>query len=196
MEIPTYNEKELIQRLAQGNDAAFASLFHHYRHRIYVIAFRLLGSGSQAEDAVQEVFMKMWLKRQVLHEVEHFKAYLFTVARNHIFTSLKLLAREQRMETELSAAVSAIPDEKDVHIIHKEYEQILQRAIAQLPPQQCLIYKLSKEEGLKRNEIAARLQLSPETIKVHLANAMRSIRAFCLARMDLNTFLCLIWFLS
>ncbi|HEY9256602.1 RNA polymerase sigma-70 factor [Chitinophaga sp.] len=190
MELNTYNERELLLSLAKGNDNAFAGLFHHYRHRIYAIAFRLLGSTSQAEDTVQDVFLKMWLKRQELHEVSHFKAYLFTVTRNHIFTALKLLAREQLMESELSATM--ISNIKEAAIIQKEYEQILRNAIAQLSPQQELIYKLSKEEGLKRNEIADRLQLSPETIKVHLANAMRSIRAFCLARMDLNTFLLLI----
>lgn len=194
MEINTYNERELLLSLAAGNDDAFAGVFHHYRHRIYAIAFRLLGTASQAEDTVQDVFLKMWLKRQELHEISHFKAYLFTVTRNHIFTSLKLLAREQRMESELSATM--VYNIREAAIIQKEYEQILRNAIAQLPPQQELIYKLSKEEGLKRNEIADRLQLSPETIKVHLANAMRSIRAFCLARMDLNTFLILICLFS
>jgi len=191
MELNTYNERELLLSLAKGNDNAFADLFHHYRHRIYAIAFRLLGSTSQAEDTVQDVFLKMWLKRQELHEISHFKAYLFTVTRNHIFTALKLLAREQLMESELSATM--VYNIKEAAIIQKEYEQILRNAIAQLSPQQELIYKLSKEEGLKRNEIADRLQLSPETIKVHLATAMRSIRAFCLARMDLNTFLLFIW---
>lgn len=194
MEINTYNERELLLSLAQGNDHAFAEVFHHYRHRIYAIAFRLLNSASLAEDIVQDVFMKMWMKRYELHEISHFKAYLFTTTRNHIFTSLKLLAREQLMESELSATM--VHGVRDAHILHKEYEQILQHAIAQLPPQQGLIYKLSKEEGLKRNEIADRLQLSPETIKVHLANAMRSIRAFCLTRMDLNTFLIFLWICS
>ena len=193
MEVNTYNERELLLNLSQGEDHAFASVFHHYRHRIYAIAFRLLGSASQAEDVVQDIFLKMWLKRGELHEISHFKAYLFTVTRNHIFTSLKLIARQQLAASELSAA--AANEIKDAAIIHTEYEQSLQRAIAQLSPQQELIYKLSKEEGLKRNEIADRLQLSPETIKVHLANAMRSIRAFCMARMDLNTFLIIMWLL-
>lgn len=191
MKVNTYNERELLLSLAQGEDHAFAGVFHHYRHRIYAIAFRLLGSASQAEDVVQDIFLKMWIKRGELHEISHFKAYLFTVTRNHIFTSLKLMARQQLAASELSATV--VDEIKDAAIIHKEYEQILQRAIAQLSPQQELIYKLSKEEGLKRNEIADRLQLSPETIKVHLANAMRSIRAFCMARMDLNTFLVIMW---
>ncbi|MEC5144954.1 RNA polymerase sigma-70 factor [Chitinophaga sp. 180180018-2] len=191
METSAYNERILLLRLAEGNDDVFADLFHHYRHRIYSIALRLLGEPAQAEDVVQDVFMKMWQKRDALHEISHFKAYLFTVTRNHIFASLKLLAREQLMESELSVAMAA--PQRETPMINKEYEQILEHAIAQLPPQQGLIYRLSKEEGLKRNEIAERLQLSPETIKAHLAHAMRSIRAFCLARMDLNTFLILIW---
>jgi RNA polymerase sigma-70 factor (ECF subfamily) len=183
MEVNIYNEKALLQNLAEGNDHAFALVFHHYRQRIYAIAFKLLGTPSQAEDIVQDVFLKLWLKKTELHAIRHFKAYLFTVTRNHIFNALKNIAREQSLEPELFTEQAA-----ELHS-YKEYEKILQHAIAQLPPQQGLIYKLSKEEGLKRNEIADRLHLSPETIKVHLAHAMRSIRAFCLTHMDLNTFL-------
>lgn len=191
MEVTTYNERLLLQNLAAGDDQAFATVFHHYRHRIYAIALKLLGTPSGAEDIVQDVFLKLWLKKKELNAIEHFKAYLFTVTRNHIFNALKKLAKEQAMESDLA---SHIPEFSDHITVYKQYEEILQTAISQLPPQQELIYKLSKEEGLKRQEIAEKLQLSPETIKVHLAHAMRSIRAFCLTHMDLNTFIILLCF--
>lgn len=191
MEVTYYNERLVLQNLAAGDDKAFAAVFHHYRHRIYAIAFRLLGTPSGAEDIVQDVFLKLWLKKNELNAIEHFKAYLFTVTRNHIFTALKKVAKEQAIENEL---VNHIRENSDHFSVYKEYEQILQNAISKLPPQQGLIYKLSKEEGLKRQEIADRLKLSPETIKVHLAHAMRNIRTFCLAHMDLNTFILLCCF--
>ncbi|RFS20214.1 RNA polymerase sigma-70 factor [Chitinophaga silvatica] len=189
MDVNNYNERALLQNLAAGDDQAFASVFHHYRQRLYAIAFKLLNSPSMAEDIVQDVFLKLWLRKKELHEIQHFKAYLFTITRNHIFNALKKMAREQPIETDCYTD----------HIIdstssYKEYEKILQHAISKLPPQQELIYKLSKEEGLKRHEIADKLHLSPETIKVHLAHAMRNIRAFCLTHMDLNIFLLLFFF--
>lgn len=186
-------EKELILRFSEGDNLAFEEIFHIYRNRIYVIALRMTGKPATAEEIVQDVFLKVWLKRQALPEVTHFRAWLFTVARNHIFTEMKRLAREQGMEMQLRQLEPVHYEQTDVNVCNKDYDRILRKAVERLPPQQVRIYKLSKEEGLPRNEIADRLHLSPETVKVHLANAMRSIRAYCLAQIDFHMIICLFW---
>ncbi len=70
-------------------------------------------------------------------------------------------------------------------VLSRDFERVLQNAVRQLPPQQERVYHLSKVEGRPRHEVADLLQLSPETVKVHLARAMRSIREYCTARMDI-----------
>jgi RNA polymerase sigma factor (sigma-70 family) len=71
-------------------------------------------------------------------------------------------------------------------VLNNEYSRILQAAIDRLPEQQKLVYTLIKKEGYKREEAAEALQLSSETVKTHLAQAMRSIRAYCLAHLDIS----------
>ncbi|WP_126243614.1 RNA polymerase sigma factor [Chitinophaga rhizosphaerae] len=182
MNTSTTHEHELLIRLSEGDGAAFAELFHEYRDRIYATAVRLMGSHSHAEEIVQEVFMKIWLNRSSLPQVTFFRAYLFTTARNQIFNSLKQLARERTADILHAEPACKGTEER---VLGRDFERVLQNAVRQLPPQQERVYHLSKVEGRPRHEVAHLLQLSPETVKVHLARAMRSIREYCTARMDI-----------
>lgn len=192
--IEVHNEHILLKRLSEGDEAAFSTLFHHYRDKIYTIAYGLSKSATTAEEIVQDVFMKIWLKRSSLAATTSFKDYLFIVTRNHVFNLLKRQAAHTALTDLLSQQDSASLPAPDTLMEHKAYRDLLQQAIAQLSPQQQQVYRLTKEQGLKREEVALRLGLSPETVKVHLAKAMRSIRAYCLSRIDIFTGLLLLYF--
>jgi RNA polymerase sigma-70 factor (family 1) len=179
------NQKDLLQRIAAGDTAAFTALFDAYKDRIYTIALRLTDSQHIAEEIVQDVFLRIWVKRENLAAVEHFRAYLFTATRNQVFNVLKRLGRHRRVTGELQADHAPEPADTDFLLLDKEYQAILREAIDQLPPQQQQVYRLMKEQGLKRDQVAEQLAISPQTVKAHLAQAMRSIRAFCVARLDL-----------
>jgi RNA polymerase sigma-70 factor (ECF subfamily) len=73
------------------------------------------------------------------------------------------------------------------YVINKEFTSLLQKAIERLPQQQKQVYKLMKEEDLKRGEVAELLHLQPETVKFHLAQAMKNIRTYCM--LHLNVFI-------
>ena len=183
---PSYNENDLLSLVAQGDKTAFAHLFNNYRNKIYSIAFELTESTGVAEEIVQDVFLKIWLKRDFLKEVTHFQAYLFTITRNYVFTALKRIARKETIELNAMQGAPLFYYDTENQVLHKEYTRILQMAIDRLPLQQKQVYNLIKNEGYKREEAAAALQLSPETVKTHLAQAMRTIRAYCLAHLDIS----------
>ena len=182
----SYNEKDLLRLVAGGDKTAFTSLFNNYRNKIYSIAFELTESSAVAEEIVQDVFLKIWLKRHFLNEVTHFKAYLFTIARNYVFTALKRIARREAIEKNATGGAPLFYFDTEHRVLNKEYTRILQTAIDRLPLQQRQVYNLVKNEGYKREEAAAALQLSPETVKTHLAQAMRNIRAYCLANLGIS----------
>ncbi|HEY4151284.1 MAG TPA: RNA polymerase sigma-70 factor [Chitinophagaceae bacterium] len=180
-----HNEKELLHAVAQGDEAAFTAVFDAYKDKIYTIALRLTGNTSIAEEIVQDVFLKIWLKRDTLTSVDHFRAYLFTTTRHHVFNALKRLFRRRQFAGELARDWSEETNDTDSLLLDKEYQAILQEAIGQLPPQQRQVYQMMKEQGLKREQVAELLHISPETVKQHLAQAMRTIRAFCMSRLDI-----------
>lgn len=189
-----YIEKELLDQVARGDEAAFTRLFNNYRNKIYSIAFDFTGSSALAEEIVQDVFLKIWIKRDLLNSINHFSAYLFTITRHYVFTALKRIARQQDIENKAMEDLPLFDEDTENRLLQKEYAMILQDAIGRLTVQQREVYRLIKEKGYKRDEAAATLQLSPETVKTHLAQAMRNIRAYCLARLDIFMVLIIIKF--
>src|SRR6185503_2560959 len=91
--LPLPDETDLLARVAEGNDRAFETIFHHYRPKIYSSAYQLFGNIQMADELVQEVFLKVWLNRDKLPHILKFDSWLFIIARNQVFDMLKLLAK-------------------------------------------------------------------------------------------------------
>ena len=93
-------EKELLVKVSQGDENAFGQLFTLYYNQLGDFIMRIAESRPLAQEIVQDVFLKIWLNRATLAEVESFRAYLFVVARNHAFNCLKQIARERNRKKE------------------------------------------------------------------------------------------------
>lgn len=187
------DEKDLLRRISEGDEAAFTQIFHRYRNKIFTVARKLTESDTASEEIVQDVFLKIWLKRDKLPTINDFASYLFIIARNHTFTYLKQLARAEKMQHGLQENLPVVSLSADAMLLDKNYEAILQKAINRLTIQQKKVYQYSKEEGLKREEIAEKMGLSPETVKIHLGNAMKIIRAYCITKLGLPLILFVIY---
>lgn len=180
-----YIEQQLIPLISQGDESAFAKLFDQYRDRIYGVAFKLTHSTTVAEEITEDVFLKIWLRRERLNEIENFSAYLFTIARNETYKILKQVAKNYNIVLLAEGKEAAAQESSDEYLIAKEYTSLLQKAIDRLPQQQKQVFQLIKQEQLKRTEVAEILHIRPETVKFHLAQAMKNIRAFCMLHLNL-----------
>jgi RNA polymerase sigma factor (sigma-70 family) len=179
----TFTDKELLERLAVGEETVFSYLFERYRDPIYSTALHLSGSASMAEEIVQDVFLDLWLKRQNAATITYLPAYLNRMAANKLYDALKQRQRQRGIEQTTDA-------EADLHtpailLENKDYDAILTRAITRLPEKQRLAYQLIKQQGLTRKEAATELGVSPETIKYNLEQSLRSIRAYCLSQVHI-----------
>ncbi len=170
-----YDEKKAIESLAEGNADAFTQLFNCYNGAIYRVALRFLKSPEMAEEVVQEVFLKVWLRRKDMVAAVNFEAYLFTMARNLVFDRIKQLAKEVAAKSEFTRAVKPT-EAADQPLVEKQYEELLQDAVDRLPPQQKQVFRLARVEGLSHQAIAEQLHLSRLTVKSHMAKALQAIR--------------------
>jgi RNA polymerase sigma-70 factor (family 1) len=170
-----HDETKLLELLAQGREFAFTQLFDHYHSRIYRSALKFLRSQELAEEIVQEVFLKVWQKREELLHVRNFNAYLFTMARNLIFDNIKKIATEAALHREFAYGL-VHENSTEKLMLERQYEQLLNAAVEQLPPKQKQIFLLSKTEGLSHEVIAKQLSISRLTVKTHMAKALQSIR--------------------
>jgi RNA polymerase sigma-70 factor (ECF subfamily) len=88
-------EPELLLQVARGSEQAFRQLFMRYHQWLISHIFRLTGSMAQAEEVAQDVFLKLWMNREVLAGINKFKPYLFVLSRNHAVNVLKATIKER-----------------------------------------------------------------------------------------------------
>lgn len=171
------SEKELLQLAAGGNELAFTRLFHGYKYKLYGFVFRLTGTHASAEDVVQDIFEKLWKDREVLLEIDSFQRYIFRMAQNHAINGFRRMAREVTILKQLTDALAASSaSTPQGSLALKETQERLHNAIQQLPPQQKIVFLLSREQGVKHEEIARRLQITTGTVKNHMIQALRTLR--------------------
>lgn len=170
------NERAWLKKLSQGSELAFTRIFDHYRPRIYSVALKMLKSADLAEEVVQEVFLKVWTKREEMVSINNFAGYLFMMARNDIYDRFKKLASEKTARRVFTEKRNNTVNNTDYPVIERQYGELLQETLATLPPRQKQIYHLSRDKGLSYKQIGKQLGISHLTVKKHMAEALGFIR--------------------
>lgn len=163
--------------LAEGSEYAFTQVFDRYRGKVYSVAWHFLKSATLAEEIVQDVFMKIWLKRLDLAELKNTENYLFILTRNLIFDRMKAQSYEAAAQKDLPLP-PAFVDDSDHSLRHHQCEELLLDAVNRLPQRQKEVYHMAKVEGLSHEAIAGELQVSRLTVKKHMAEALKFIRKY------------------
>ena len=169
-------ENVLLQQIAAGDEIAFGNLFHAWRDKLYFYILRITNSPETAEDILQDVFFKLWIKRCELSDVNNFSAYLFRMAHNHAISGMRRMAQETIILSGLRRETLSSGIPMDEALLCKQVQEKLKQIVDQLPKQQRLVYTLSREQGLKQEEIARQLDITISTVQNHMTQALRTIR--------------------
>ena len=171
----TYDLLTLIQRIASGDESAFASLFYQFGPRLHSYLTGITKSETAAEELVQNTFIRIWLHRYQLTGIQNPSAWIYRVASNEAFNFLKRKGIERK-------ALQVIgPSEEFSHtddIAYNELKRNVAEAVASLPEKRRKIWQMAREEGLKPAVIAEELGISVNTVKNALAEAQKNIRDF------------------
>lgn len=173
--LTSYDEKELIRRTSEGDEKAFSELFHNYHQLLGVHIHRITKSSEITEEIVQDVFVKLWLRRDRLAEIEDLRAYLYVLSKNQALNALKQIAKEKAVIIDVN--INLLEKYPSINDEISDYHSYIDSAIENLPPQQQLVYLLSRHEQLKYDEIATRMNISRETVKKYLRIATESIKS-------------------
>ncbi len=175
-----------MNQMMRGNnhfsDEAFGMLYDEYKNRIYGYALAITHSPHDAEEITQELFIKLWNKRETLDSVLNMEHYIFTMARNRTLNYIKKAARNDQLMEELKQRMTMARNDVEDRLIGRDYEQMVEEALSQLSPKRRLVFRLSRYQGKKLEEIAGQLDLSRNTVKNHLAAALKFVRAYLTER--------------
>ena len=170
-------ESELLIKVSTGDQKAFTELFERHQTLVYDFSIKLTRSKIQAEEIVQNVFIRIWLNRATIVNIENFGAYLNRATRNHSYTVLKKLAAQSNREVKLTEQVVVGGANAEHLVLYNDSAKILKTVVDTLPPQRKLVYELCHEQGLKYEEVAAKLNISSGTVHTHMKLALKTIRA-------------------
>ncbi len=168
---------ELVRLLKAGDMSGFDKLYRKYSLKIYQFSFSILKSREDAEGIVQDVFYKVWEKRDTIKEHLSFQSYLFTIANNTSISLIRKRLKETRYITYLkSIQIPSLDSPVSAEIEFVELKNKSYDLIDQLPGRQKQIYLLSREDGLSYHEIADELNISVNTVENHMVRALKFLR--------------------
>ncbi len=175
-----YDDKLLLSQISQGDEKAFNTFFERYRNQLFSYLYKITKSRELSEEIVLDVFLKLWLAREIVVEIQKPESFLFRVARNKTIDFFRSAKHDPIYQTQMwdwmqDAATSESADEK---LLQKNAEDKINDAVKLLSPQRQKVYELHQNLGLSNKEIAKRLKLSGNTVKNHLAASLKFIRNY------------------
>lgn len=156
----------------------FKALFETYKKPLHDYIHAIIGSHDAAEEIAQEVFVRLWKRLGQEEPIGNPDHYLYKMARNQCMDHFKKMLREVKFQGELRRSSPSEHSPVTDHLDRKDTEDLIGKAVATLPPQRRRVYELSRQEGLKLDEIADQLQISRNTTRNHLSEALRQIREY------------------
>ena len=185
-----------------GSQEAFTTLYRHYSPLLYINIRRMLHDPVATEELVQELFTRIWQKRECKGIGENFTAYMYRIAQHLVFDFFRRMKKDHALQEKFRAFAEAadISISAEDKLQQQQAAVIIHSAIEHLPPQQKKVYKLVREEGYTYKKAAEDLGISPFTVKEYLSLANKSIRNYIIRHTDspqemlLMTLLCFSFF--
>jgi RNA polymerase sigma-70 factor (family 1) len=178
--VHTDDEPLLLSQLKAGYERGFAAIYDIYAGKIYQRLLNLLKDEDIADSLLQDVFLRIWEKRELIDPGQPFKAYLFKIAENLVYDHFRKLSRDLKMQARLKLVMTELYTHSEEALLKKENEALLKEAIENLPPQRRQVFTLCRVEGKSYDEAAVLLGISSSTVSNHLVKATKSVRDYIL----------------
>lgn len=169
-------DKKILKRFKEGDAEAFDAIYHKYSKKLFHFALGLVKDQDISKDMVQEIFVNLWEKRGQVDPNLNFDNYIFTIAYNSIRKYFRKKSVETKVIDHLLKNSPEVIENVDGTLIYNELLVLATKSIETLPPRRKIVYKLSRQEGLKIKEIAQKLNISTRTAENHLAKALKYLK--------------------
>jgi len=167
-------DEVVLVGIQQGEEAAYQTLFTKYYPMLTTFALRYVSEVDSAKEIVQEVFIKLYQKRETLIIQQSLKAYLFKAVYR---TCLNTIHQENRRSYHHQEAILYRSDAEYANKLEEaEAEQRIYRAIDQLPTQCRRIFTMNRFEGMGNQAVADQLNLSKRTVETQISKALKLLR--------------------
>lgn len=188
-------EKLLLEGTAKSDRASYALLYTHYLPVMLDYVYLFTKSRESSEEIVQDLFVKIWEKREGLTAVMTFKPYLFTMVRNMVMDHFRHLKVEEKYKTQIGLGSEESQDQSDYDLIYNQYYELVEKAIVLLPEKRRLIFQLKTQQDLSLDEIADQLNISKSVVKKQYYAASSFIKDYLRKHGEIMTIIAILMYL-
>lgn len=173
------DESVLVHKIRKGDRNAFRKLYDRYHEQLYFLAKRYLKDQYLAEDAVQDLFLKVWNKRNML-QGSSIRGFLFTMMKNHLIDTI----RKQKTSTKVKKDFKKLSKNRHRRnstvekVIYEEYRETVQMALQNMSPEQRKVFEMKNFEGLSNAEVAQKKEVSINTVKSQFYLGTKYVRNY------------------
>lgn len=170
------DDDELLEQLKQDNAEAYELLYHRYKGLLYVHAYKRLQDREEVSDIIQEIFLKLWEKRRSLTITTNFSGWLYQAVRYKIIDRFSRRQTAEKYVDSFQQYLGTHANATDHPVREKMLNALIQQEIASLPPKMRMVFELSRQAHLSHREIAQQLNISEQSVRSHIKNALRILR--------------------
>jgi RNA polymerase sigma-70 factor (family 1) len=171
------SDYELLALFKEGQRSAYEEIYRRYWALLYNHARKMVQSDEDAKDLVQDVFSVFWLDGPTLELQTTLSAYLYSIVRYKVFN---LIDRKKVRSDYLSSLEDFIKKNEysgEYRVREKQMEELIEKEVAALPPKMRKVFELSRKANLNYRQIAEKLNISDNTVKKQMSNALKILRS-------------------
>ncbi|MGK7393583.1 MAG: RNA polymerase sigma-70 factor [Candidatus Cyclobacteriaceae bacterium M3_2C_046] len=169
------DKKHITIHLRKGNLEALKKIHDFYYDKFLYISIGFIKSRPDAEELVQDVFLKLWRNRRNLDVQLTYEGYLYTSLKRGIYNKLRDIAKINRYQVDLQDIYNAT-NKTDDDLIYQELWALYQKALTELPPQRQKVFKLRKIDGLSNKQVAEKLGISVKMVEKQMTQTLRFLK--------------------
>ncbi len=171
-------DRELVLLLKEGSEPALTALYLRYWDKLLAVATNRLDDPEEAEECVQDVFFRLWQRREDLQLSHSLATYLAVAVKYRVINAMD---KQYRLRNRIERSYPELPEYQvfsaEHYLLEKELQEQLSASINKLPEKCRIVFKLSREHGLTHKQIATELDISEKTVEAHISKAMKDIRS-------------------
>ncbi|MEM8967643.1 MAG: RNA polymerase sigma-70 factor [Bacteroidota bacterium] len=176
----------IITRLKKGHQDAFRAIYDRYHQQIYGFSLKFTHSPEDAQEITQNIFYRLWQHRTKIDPQRPLEPYLYQIAKNENLKFLRKVAQDKSLRDQLYQQMNDSTPTAEQEMIFAEYTSIAQRAISLLPPKRKLVYEMAQQQGKTIREIASLMEITPQTARFQLTQAISFIKHYLKQHADLT----------
>ncbi|MEN7548485.1 RNA polymerase sigma-70 factor [Rapidithrix thailandica] len=173
-EAQSHPSAALTIRLKKGELSALREIYLKHYDSFRQIATAYLKSTAEAEDVLQEAFIKLWEKRHLLKSERSYEGYLFMILKNTMVSALRARAKEVLQRDFSHMSLSHTSTEEQIH--YRELSNRLEKAVDNLPPKRKQVFNLKRQQGLTNKQISEKLGISTQMVEKQLKLAKQTLK--------------------